>query len=197
MKTIIVTDALAADLVAKNEAEYASGDVHLAPAMPAHVQAALAPVQVMAVNGRRVDQPCPQGTPGTVTLAATGHTLSLPEVAKGEMFAGYCGRVYLQCGAQSADAVGSLFLGTGVYFERFGGFKPDGSNWPQAADFFFDAISGGTAAYATEAERNAPKGTQTFEDVGKKISEQQVITPADVGSVASVVGEVPIEASQQ
>jgi hypothetical protein len=192
MKTIIVTDALAADLVAKNEAEYASGDVHLAPAMPAHVQAALAPVQTMAVNGRRVDQPCPQGTPGTVTLAATGHTLSLPEVAKGEMFAGYCGRVYLQCGAQSADAVGSLFLGTSVYFDRFGGFKADGSNWPQAADFFYNAISGGTA-YATEAERNAPKGTQTFEDVGKKIAEQAQ-QPVQQPAVET---EVPIEASQQ
>lgn len=168
MKTIVVTDALAAELVAKNEAEYLSGDEHVVAALPEAITKALPPVKTMAVNGMRADLPCPQGTPDTVTLTQTGHTLSLPMPQKGEMFAGYCGRIAQQAHGD-ASAVGALFLGVEPYFARFGGFKADGSNWPQAADAFYNPT-----AYMTDAERAAVgKSQQDFAQVMHHVAEQQ------------------------
>jgi hypothetical protein len=169
LKTIIVSDKRAAELVEAGDAEYASGDAHIAPALPLHVAEALPPVKGKAVNGKRVDLPCPQGTPGTVTLSATGHTLSLADPSK-EMFAGYCERVAEQADG-NPNIIGDLVvLGTSPWFERFGGFKADGSNWPQAADYFFDTMSR-RVNYMTAAERVADQhAREGFTDVGKQIS---------------------------
>ena len=77
-------------------------------------------------------------TPDTVTLPVTHHTLSLPHPEKGEMFVGYCQRVASQAGGNPA-LVGMLFSGTQTIFAPLGGYKDDGSNWPEAADRFYNA----------------------------------------------------------
>lgn len=97
-------------------------------------------------NGARVDPVVGMDIPQElrsyfVLLPATSHVLSVPRVDLREMFQGYCTRVSDQAtGAnpRALDTIGSLYLGTGPYFAKFGGFKADGSNWPQAADAFFN-----------------------------------------------------------
>jgi hypothetical protein len=85
----------------------------------------------------RVDPVVGAGTPTTVTLPKTGHTLSVARTDLGEGFVGYCTRIADQAGG-NPNTVGALFLGTSHLFERFGGYKADGSNWPQAADYFYN-----------------------------------------------------------
>jgi hypothetical protein len=209
MKTIVVTDKKAAEMVADGDAEYAGGDEHVVPALPEHVSAALPPVKSKAVNGAQVDLPCPQGTPGTVTLSATGHTLSVAAPTK-EMFAGYCGRVAEQAHG-NPNVVGDIIvLGAAPWFERFGGFKADGSNWPQAADYFFDTMER-RGSYLSDAEKLADqRAREGFADVGKQIQEnaqvhQQPQTPLptktepqELGSTTSQPGgEEILQPSQQ
>ena len=89
----------------------------------------------------QVDAIVPSGTPHTITLPNTGHTVSLPQPnaadpTHGEMFIGYCMRVSAQCHGQIGK-VGQLFLGSEYLFAPLGGFKTDGTDWPVAADAFF------------------------------------------------------------
>jgi hypothetical protein len=202
MRTIVVTDVLAAELVSQKLGEYASGSEHLEAAMPTHVQEALPPVQQIAVNGSRADLPCPQGTPGTVTLSATGHTLSVAEADKGEMFMGYCRRVYQQAQG-NRDDVGALVLGTDPWFARFGGFKADGSNWPMAADFFFNTQSGGDSYLTAEEKLANERAKAQWQDTGTRIAHQHdndaPPAPSSVQGVAAgtSVGEVDVKITDE
>jgi hypothetical protein len=101
------------------------------------------------IGNNQVDPILPRGFPGTVTMEKTGHVLSLPHPELGETFVPYCQRVSEQAHGQQVT-VGALFAGTAGLFARFGGFKADGSNWPEAADCFYNLRS-----YMTEAERKA------------------------------------------
>ncbi len=103
------------------------------------------------IGGRRIDPVVEAGYPGTLTCPLTGHVLSVPQAAAGEMFIGYCHRVIDQAtGGKGNDywgSVGGLFLGASYLFDRFGGFKEDGSNWHLGADRFFNM-----RAYMSPAE---------------------------------------------
>jgi len=117
-----------------------------------------------APGGWRIDDVMPKGTGGTVTVPVTGHVISLPQPGKtygdGEMFIGYCQRVHLQCGSPDANSVGALFMGTGHLFQDRGGFKGDGSNWPEAADQFFN----GAAYDAARTGKEPPKPNITLRE---------------------------------
>jgi hypothetical protein len=63
------------------------------------------------------------------------------------MFIGYCQRVADQAGGDP-NTVGALGLGSTYLFDRFGGYRADGSNWPYAADRFYNL-----RAYMTPEER--------------------------------------------
>jgi hypothetical protein len=196
VKTITVTDALAAELVGKNEAEYAAGaNDHIAPPVHEAVAAALPPVVQHAENGKRVDQPCPPGTPGTVTLTKTGHTLSTP--LPGENFGGYCDRIWRQAEGVPGVAFAYIMNGSESYFERFGGYKADGSNWPAAADFLFDRHMG-RHNYDTDEERAVQAGAQVQWDqtsaaVGHGNDVQQP-APAVVGTPEVQITPTPEQA---
>jgi hypothetical protein len=103
----------------------------------------------------------PAGTANTVTLPVTGHVLSIAQ-PPGEMFPGYCRRVSLQAAAgdavkakENGNLIGMLFLGTQSVFAPFGGFMADGSNWPQAADRFFNGRAYMTPAELAQADADA------------------------------------------
>lgn len=89
------------------------------------------------VGGVRVDPVVAPGTPTTVTISETGHTVSVARPDKGEMFMGYCMRVSDQCHG-NMSIVGGIIAAGETLFARWGGFKADGTNWPFAADFYFN-----------------------------------------------------------
>lgn len=109
-------------------------------------------------SGWRVDDIVPPGTPGTVTLPKTGHTLSLPQPSddptnpgKGEMLMGYIARVHKQCGSPTfPQGLGALFLGTEGLFAPGRPWDAKGTYWPEAADKFYNR-----EAYMTDAEKAA------------------------------------------
>ena len=109
-------------------------------------------------NGYRVDNVVPRGTFGTVLAPVTGHVFSLPQPGTtgnpGEGFNGYVRRVYEQAGANEAqrDSTGRLLQGTAHLFQRFGGWKADGSNWHLAADLFYNPL-----AYASDEDRESER----------------------------------------
>jgi hypothetical protein len=106
-------------------------------------------------GGWRVDDVVPPGTPGTVTIPKTQHTLSLPQPnpadpGRGEMLVGYIARVSKQCGAATfPTGLGALFLGTAHLFQPGRPHDTAGTYWPEAADRYYNQ-----AAYQT-AEQNA------------------------------------------
>lgn len=101
-------------------------------------------------NAAYIDPVVPAGTPRTVTPSETGHTLSIARPDKGETFVGYCTRVSDQATAgtdpKAYQRVGALMLGAGHLFDRWGGFREDGFNWPFAADRFFNGAAYGDSA---------------------------------------------------
>lgn len=107
-------------------------------------------------SGWRVDDIVPPGTPGTVTLPKTGHTLSLPQPnpadpTHGEMLIGYIARVHKQCGSPTfPQGLGALFLGTEGLFAPGKPWDAAGTYWPEAADRFYNR-----EAYMTDAEKAA------------------------------------------
>lgn len=153
-------------------------------------------IHVRQVGGARVDPVVPEGTPYTVTLPATGHTLSVARPDLGEMFVGYCQRVSDQAGGDP-KTVGALFLGTARYFAPFGGFKSDGSNWPQAADKFYNM-----RAYMTDAERakdDAAKASweAVYDRMGRGEGRQkQPETPSTPSMPSTPPGNVPADETQ-
>lgn len=127
------------------------------------------------------------GTAGTVTLPRTGHTLALPQPTR-EGFLGYCQRVSRQVGGLGTD-VGALVLGTDWVFARFGGFKPDGSNWPQAADYFFNR-----RAYMTPEE--LAKDDQAIAGMAEHNATVRRRAPASGGQGSALntpPGDVPVD----
>lgn len=98
------------------------------------------------VSGYRVDPIVGPGTPTTVTLPS-GHVLSKARADLGEMFMGYCIRISDQAQG-SINVVGSLAMVGDSAFDKVGGYKTDGSNWPEAADRFYTP-----KAYMTPEER--------------------------------------------
>jgi hypothetical protein len=105
-------------------------------------------------NGWRVDDPAQPGTPGTVTLPVTGHTLSLPQPnpadpARGEMFVGYVARVHKQAGSPTFPAgLGGLFQGVADLFMPGRPWDAAGTYWPEAADRYYNRL-----AYETPYEK--------------------------------------------
>jgi hypothetical protein len=99
-----------------------------------------------------IDITCPTGVKVT-----SGRFLSEARPDLGETFMGYVIRVVQQAGKDPALALsglGALFLGGDSYFGKFGGFKADGSNWPLAADVFFNGYPKTQAEIDAEASAN-------------------------------------------
>ena len=109
---------------------------------------------IAALQAMLVQEPVKVVGPDEVYLPVTGNVFPKPvpntnpePPLNGELFPGYVMRVGAKIG-RSTSAVGSLFLGSDYLFNKFGGYKADGSNWPETADFYFNA-----RAYQTEQER--------------------------------------------
>lgn len=83
----------------------------------------------------RIDPIVPAGTPGTVTLPLTSHTLSIPRLDLKESWVGFLTRVQAQAGGDRDGIITAAAVG-----ENFGG-DPDatGDNWPAVADYAFNA----------------------------------------------------------
>jgi hypothetical protein len=108
--------------------------------------------------------------------------LSVAQPKLGEMFVGYCQRVSDQATDGHAEkylgSIGSLFLGTGTFFEHgtpeHPVFNPDGSNWPEAADCFFNM-----RAYMTDAEKaRDDKAQADWEAVNEALKHRNDPPPA-------------------
>jgi hypothetical protein len=127
---------------------YQSAPVVIPQAAPAPVPAPVASVPALtgAVTyhgdsaGNRVDDRVAPGTPGTVTLQTTGNTLSVPQPGN-EGFAAYAGRIREQAAPAGMTVPYNfgdiIYRGDGL-FAAFGGYKADGSNWPIAADAYYN-----------------------------------------------------------
>jgi hypothetical protein len=112
-----------------------------------------------------VDPIVPTGTEGTVTLPKTGHVLSLPQPLL-EGLASYIWRVRVQCGAaDSADIRGALMFNVSALSDRFGGYKADGSNWPETADFTFNP----NAYYSAEEKAKIDAAKAAWDAAREKI----------------------------
>jgi hypothetical protein len=107
------------------------------------IRAAIAALQAL-LN----EPPMPTLGPDDVYLQVTGKVYPKPHPEKGEGFVGYVQRVGAATG-RSTSAAGSLF-DSGAHLFTQGPYNPDGSNWPEAADRFFNG-----RAYMTDAERTA------------------------------------------
>ena len=138
----------------------------------------------------RVDALVPPGTPNTITLPNTGHTLSLPQPnaanpQQGEMFVGYCMRVSGQCHGMIGE-VGKLFMGDDYLFAPLGGFKTDGTDWPVAADAFFNP-----SAYSTPEQIAAAVAAQKQWDATEAaLKGANAAVAAASGTVAAASGTV-------
>ncbi len=89
------------------------------------------------VEGRRLDDVMPAGTPGTITLPVTGHVLSVPQASIGELLLGYAIRVSKQAGVELQTAInmnGALALFQSAL--KSSGPTPD--SWPAMADEFYN-----------------------------------------------------------
>ena len=115
-------------------------------APPARLNTALVEVRTLA-DVERIDPVVPAGTPGTVQCPATGHVLSVARPDLDEGFMSYCRRVSAQAAGNPDTAAAVLTYGDAL-FDRFGGFQADGSNWPLAADRFYNL-----RAYMSQQER--------------------------------------------
>lgn len=104
------------------------------------------------VGNVRVEPVVGADCPRTVTVAQTGHVLCEPRPDLGEGFSAYLWRVCEQCEGSLAQGGGIFFAGDHA-FDRFGGFKADGSNWPIAADFWYARFNGQINAFLTPAEQ--------------------------------------------
>jgi len=96
----------------------------------------------LLVNARqfgstRVDPVVGSDCPNTITIGETGHVLSVARPDLGESFVGYAMRVSEQAHGD-INTVGALFVGADYLFDKWGGFKKNGSNWPFAADRFYN-----------------------------------------------------------
>ena len=91
-----------------------------------------------------VDADCP-----SARRVASGKYLSLARPDLGEQFTGYCSRVSLQAGgANLNNMLGAIMMMGMPMHEAHGGFKADGSNWPDVADNWANA-----AAYQSDPQR--------------------------------------------
>jgi hypothetical protein len=131
-----------------------------APGIPAPNGNQLLEAARAQADAPRIDPVVPPGTPGTVTLPATGHVLSVARPDLHEMFVGYCERVSAQAGGNAAT-VGALMLGTAYLFEKLGGYRADGANWPEAADRFYNLRS-----YFTPEEQAAEDAAKAARNQG-------------------------------
>lgn len=125
-------------------------------ALPPPVSVPASGVTFHAENGLRVDDKVAPGTPGTVTLPATGHVVSLPSAGAGkmggELAMGYQNRVKLQLDA--ADLVNRanfvLVQGWAPTAQRAGLDTTNLAHWPEIADRVCNA-----SAYQTQAQKDA------------------------------------------
>lgn len=90
----------------------------------------------------RVDAIVPAGTAGTVTLPKTGHVLSLPQPAAGELLMGYALRVCAQAMGDYKTVAGLLIAQSALH-----SFGPTPDAWPAMVDEYFN-----TRAYMTADE---------------------------------------------
>ena len=159
-----VAQAVAETLASFNVPQAAAPVAAVASLAPAPIPAP-APTPTITysnVGGWRVDDIVPTGTPGTETLA-TGHVLSspMPNAASptdGEMAMGYLFRVSRQCGQDptlASSQLGRFVLESAALFEKVGGYHPDGLNWPEAADRFWNPVEYFTAAEKADVAKNA------------------------------------------
>lgn len=150
-------------------------------------------VHARTYGNARVDPVVGPDCPNTVTLPKTGHTLSLPRTDLGEMFMGYATRVADQAtggnGNQYLSGIGAMFLGTGTYFERAGGgpFNPDGSNWPGAADCYFNM----RAYMSPEEKAKDDSSKQGWAEYDEKIKARVAAERAAAVAAAQAVPPIP------
>ena len=176
-------------LIQKLEAEVAAMKVPAHPAYEFDANHFL--VTARQYGGTRLDPVVASDCPYTMTMTETGHTLSLARPELGEMFIGYVVRVSDQAtggdkvrGDQIRGSIGSLFLGTAWLFAP-DTYKPDGSNWPRAADRFCNM-----RAYMTPEER-AKDDANKAEWVawGEVVKNQPPVSPP---APEPVQGELPL-----
>lgn len=131
-------------------------------------------------GGGRVDPVVGPDCPHTRVMPKTGHVLSVARPDLGEMFMGYVQRVADQATGGKGDTIlpslGTLFLGTGTFFEHGTPgkpFNPDGSNWPEAADAFCNM-----RAYMTPDEiARDDKAKADWAEVYERMKNQPAYTP--------------------
>jgi len=114
--------------------------------------AVVAPISPTVISTPlQVDPIVPAGTPNTVTLPETNHTLSLPMIGQGENLIGYCGRVSLQAGGDEANKGGLVIM-------QQSGPSHTGNpliDWPILVDWFYNRTSYMTPAEQADAARAA------------------------------------------
>ncbi len=93
------------------------------------------------VDGPRVDPIVDGDCPTVVYIPGTHHYLSVARPDLGERFTGYCIRTSKQANG-NVGRVGSLAILGDALHAPYGGYKVDGSNWPQVADAFFNPNTG-------------------------------------------------------
>jgi hypothetical protein len=122
-----------------------------------------------------------------------GRVLSKARPDLGEMFMGYCQRVSWQLGREQEvnNTLGSLILAASPTFLKIGGFKEDGSNWPEAADRIYHVTD-----YLTQEEKDAKARSDREWDEHWKNKEYNKPTPAPAPAptpAPPVEVEVPVE----
>lgn len=161
---------------------------------PAQNPAVSVPTMTSAIThvteaDRRFDDIVPEGTPGTIKLAKTGHVLSLPLIEQGEWWSGYIVRVYKQCRAFAPQ--GAMNFGDAA-FAPYGGLKDDGSNWPIVADRCYNPD-----AYASDevkAQQAAYNASIGWDGIPGHANDPFISTPASPG--AQQVTQVPVQRSE-
>lgn len=124
--------------------------------------------------GGRIDPVVGPDCPNTVVMERTGHVLSVARPDLGEMFVGYCRRVSDQAtmgtDSNAVNTLGSLFMGSSWLFDRFGGYQPDGSNWPQAADRYFNMRAYMTPEELARDDASRAQWGQHYENMRSRLS---------------------------
>lgn len=139
----------------------------------------------------RIDPVVGEDCPHTVKVKS-GHVFSKPRPDLGEKFMAYVARVSAQAGG-STSGIGSLFLGASSYFNKFGGYKVDGTNWPEAADSYFYP-----RVYMTPEEiAREEKAKQDWADAAERLkTENEKLRPRErnINNLPpEVTVDVPIE----
>jgi hypothetical protein len=163
-----------------------------APAVtPAPVFVPASGVTFHAENGQRVDDIVPSGTPGTVTLPATGNVVSVGQPQNGETAFGYLNRVKAQLHATDLvnRSLAVLAIQGWGYTATQNGLDPkDPNKWPEIAD----RVCNG-ASYQTQAQKDAAALARQQMISGMQSVAAQYTAPQPAPAPADDGGTVPVQ----